>query len=89
MGLHIADIFVLLLYFAGMTAIGVWAARKIKGSDDFFMPRRFGKVMMIMFSFGAGKATQTAFPVSGINGCGCSRRPFIGSSLRFSDVSGL
>ena len=52
-GLHIADILVLLLYFAGMTAIGIWAARKIKNSDDYFMPRRFGKAMMMMFSFGA------------------------------------
>jgi len=64
MGLHIADIFVLVLYFAGMTAIGVWAAKKIKNSADFFMPRRFGKAMMIMFSFGAGTHSDQAVSVA-------------------------
>ena len=54
MGLHLADICILALYFLGMIAIGVWSAKKIKTSADFFMPRRFGKAMMIMFSFGAG-----------------------------------
>lgn len=64
MGLHIADICVLGVYFAGMTVIGVWAARSIKNSADFFMPRRFGKVMMIMFSFGAGTHSDQAVSVA-------------------------
>jgi Na+/proline symporter len=64
MGLHAADIFVLAVYFAGMTVIGVWTARKIKSSADFFMPRRFGKVMMIMFSFGAGTHSDQAVSVA-------------------------
>ena len=53
-GLHVADIFVLVLYLLGMAAIGFWTAKKIKQSQDFFMPRRFGKAMMVMFGFGAG-----------------------------------
>ena len=64
MGLHTADIFVLVLYFAGMTAIGIWASRKIKSSDDFFMPRRFGKIMMTMFSFGSGTHADQAVSVA-------------------------
>lgn len=64
MGLHIADIFVLVLYFAGMTAIGIWASRKIKSSDDFFMPRRFGKILMTMFSFGSGTHADMAVSVA-------------------------
>jgi len=64
MGLHIIDIFVLVFYLAGMTVIGLWAARKIKNSDDYFMPRRFGKVMMIMFSFGSGTHSDQAVSVS-------------------------
>ena len=64
MGLHVADIFILVLYLAGMTVIGVWAARKIKDSADFFMPRRFGKAMMIMFSFGAGTHSDQAVSVA-------------------------
>ena len=79
-GLHIADMCILGLYFAGMTAIGVWAARKIKKTSDFFMPRRFGKAMMIMFAFGTGTHSDQAVGVasksftnglSGISGCGC------------------
>lgn len=63
-GLHIADIFVLVLYFVVIICIGIWTARKVKSSDDFFMPRRFGKVMMIMFSFGAGTHSDQAVSVA-------------------------
>jgi Na+/proline symporter len=64
MGLHLVDICVLGLYFFGMIAIGVWSAKKIKTSADFFMPRRFGKAMMIMFSFGAGTHSDQAVSVA-------------------------
>ena len=63
-GLHVADIFVLALYLAGMAAIGLWSARKIKQSHDFFMPRRFGKAMMVMFGFGAGTHSDQAVGVA-------------------------
>ena len=64
LGLHIADIFVLLLYLLGMAAIGFWSAKKIKQSHDFFMPRRFGKAMMVMFGFGAGTHSDQAVGVA-------------------------
>ncbi len=64
LGLHVADIFVLALYLLGMAAIGVWTAKKIKQSHDFFMPRRFGKVMMVMFGFGAGTHSDQAVVVA-------------------------
>ena len=63
-GLHVADIFVLVLYLLGMAAIGFWSARKIKQSQDFFMPRRFGKAMMVMFGFGAGTHSDQAVGVA-------------------------
>jgi len=63
-GLHVADIFVLVLYLLGMAAIGFWSARKIKESHDFFMPRRFGKAMMVMFGFGAGTHSDQAVGVA-------------------------
>ena len=63
-GLHVADIFVLVLYLLGMAAIGFWSARKIKQSHDFFMPRRFGKLMMVMFGFGAGTHSDQAVGVA-------------------------
>ncbi len=64
MGLHPVDILVLIVYFLGITAIGVWAARKVHDSGDFFMPRRFGKFMMIMFSFGSGTHSDQAVGVA-------------------------
>ena len=64
MGLHAADICVLAFYLLGMIAIGVWSARKIRSSADFFMPRRFGKAMMIMFSFGTGTHSDQAVSVA-------------------------
>jgi SSS family transporter len=64
MGLHPVDILVLIVYFFGITAIGVWAARKVRDSNDFFMPRRFGKLMMIMFSFGSGTHSDQAVGVA-------------------------
>ena len=63
-GLHIADISVLGLYLLGMAVIGFWCAKKIKKSDDFFMPRRFGKAMMVMFGFGAGTHSDQAVGVA-------------------------
>ncbi|MBN1804722.1 MAG: sodium:solute symporter family protein [Sedimentisphaerales bacterium] len=64
MGLHIADICILGIYLLGMAAIGVWTAKKIKKSADFFMPRTFGKLMMVMFGFGAGTHSDQAVGVA-------------------------
>jgi Na+/proline symporter len=63
-GLHIADICILGLYLVVMAAIGFWTAGKIKKSADFFMPRSFGKVMMVMFGFGAGTHSDQAVGVA-------------------------
>lgn len=63
-GLHIADICVLALYLLAMGAIGFWSASKIKKSQDFFMPRQFGKAMMVMFGFGAGTHSDQAVGVA-------------------------
>jgi SSS family transporter len=64
LGLHIADLVVLGLYLIGITIIGVWAARRIKNVADFFMPRRFGKAMMIMHAFGTGTHSDQAVSVA-------------------------
>ncbi|MHC4601724.1 MAG: sodium:solute symporter family transporter, partial [Planctomycetota bacterium] len=64
LGLHIADVFVLGVYLIGVTIIGVWAARRIKNVADFFMPRRFGKAMMIMHAFGTGTHSDQAVSVA-------------------------
>lgn len=63
-GLHPIDIAVVILYLVGITALGVWTARKVKTSSDFFMPRRFGKAMMITNAFGTGTASDQAVVVA-------------------------
>ena len=63
-GLKIADVFVLGLYLVGITAIGIWAARRIRTIADFFMPRRFGKVMMMTHAFGTGTHSDQAVSVA-------------------------
>jgi SSS family transporter len=63
-GLHVADVFVLGLYLVGVTVIGVWAARRIRNIADFFMPRRFGKLMMVTHAFGTGTHSDQAVSVA-------------------------
>jgi len=63
-GLHILDALVIVFYLLGITALGVWAGRKVKGTGDFFMPRRFGKGMMMMHAFGTGTASDQAVIVA-------------------------
>lgn len=58
---HPVDIIVIVAYFAVIIGIGVYASRKMKGVDDYYMGgRRFGKVMMTMYSFGAGTHADSA-----------------------------
>jgi len=64
MPLHAADIVILCIYLLGITAAGIYAARKIRNIADFFMPRRFGKLMMIMHSFGTGTHSDQAVTVA-------------------------
>jgi len=63
-GLHPVDIGVVIVYLLGITALGVWMARRVKNVGDFFMPRRFGKAMMITNAFGTGTASDQAVTVA-------------------------
>lgn len=62
--LHPVDISVIVLYLVSITMLGVWMARRVKDVGDFFMPRRFGKGMMIMHAFGTGTASDQAVTVA-------------------------
>lgn len=64
MHLHWADIFVLVVYVVGITLVGIWASRRIRNISDFFMPRKFGKAMMMMHSFGTGTHSDQAVSVA-------------------------
>ncbi len=63
-GLHWVDVAVVVVYFAGVTAIGLWMARRVRNLSEFFMPRRFGKGMMMMHAFGTGTASDQAVTVA-------------------------
>ena len=63
-GLHILDAIVVVAYLIGVTTLGIWMGHKIRATGDFFMPRRFGKGMMMMHAFGTGTASDQAVVVS-------------------------
>lgn len=64
LGLGAADIAVLVVYFIGITLIGTWAARLVKNMGDFFMPRKFGKTMLVTHAFGTGTHSDQAVGVA-------------------------
>ncbi|MEQ9438956.1 MAG: sodium:solute symporter family protein [Cyclobacteriaceae bacterium] len=64
LGLHIADVIVIILYLIGITIIGIRSARLVKNLGDFFMPRKFGKTMLIMHTFGTGTHSDQAVTVA-------------------------
>jgi len=63
-GLHAADLVCLVLYLAVITVVGLRAARLVHTVRDFFMPRRFGKAMMLMHTFGTGTHSDQAVGVA-------------------------
>lgn len=64
-GIDLWDWSSLLLYFVIVTVSGVWTARKVKDTADFFIGgRRFGKVFMLFFAFGVGTSGNDAVAVS-------------------------
>ena len=63
-GLSAIDYLVIAAYLGGVTALGAWMGRRVIGMNDFAMPRVFGKVMMIFFSFGTGTNTDHVVTVA-------------------------
>ncbi len=64
LGLGVLDWIVLAAYFVVVLAIGVWSYKRVKNMSDFFMGgRRFGKVFMMFFAFGAGTSSEQAISV--------------------------
>jgi Na+/proline symporter len=63
-GLAPLDAIVIVCYLLGITALGIWTGRRVRGTSDFFMPRKFGKGMMMMHAFGTGTASDQAVVVS-------------------------
>lgn len=64
LGMHWLDWAVLAFYFILIVVIGWWSLKKVKDMSDFFMGgRRFGKVFMMFFAFGAGTSSEQAISV--------------------------
>ena len=64
LGLELADWIVLVGYFVLILAIGLWSHKRVKNTADFFMGgRRFGRVFMMFFAFGAGTSSDQAISV--------------------------
>ncbi len=64
LGLSIVDFFVLFVYLIGITLLGIYSMKKIKGVSDFIMPRRFGKWMLTLHAFGSGTHSDQAVGVA-------------------------
>jgi len=58
------DLIALGVYLGALLVIGFWVSRKVKSMEEFVMPKRFGKVLMITFSFGTGTHADEAVGVS-------------------------
>jgi len=65
LGIELIDWAVIILYLVGITFVGLWAMRKVRSSTSFFIgDRKFGKVMMAFFMFGAGTHSDQAVGVA-------------------------
>jgi len=65
LGLELIDWIVIVLYLLVITAVGLWAVRKVRSSASFFIgDRKFGKVMMAFFMFGSGTHSDQAVSVA-------------------------
>jgi len=58
------DLSILVFYLLGITILGVWMARRVRNLSEFIMPRRFGKLMMVMHAFGTGTHSDQAVGVA-------------------------
>lgn len=63
-GLGAADWAVLIVYLAGITLLGIRVSRRVKDMAEFVMPRRFGKLMMLMHGFGTSTHSDQAVSVA-------------------------
>lgn len=63
--LHWVDWLVVGAYLAAMIIVGIRAMRQVKSMDDYYMgSRRFGRLLMILYAFGAGTHADSAVGVT-------------------------
>ncbi len=60
-GFPLIDIITIIVYFGVVLAIGVWASRRIKNEEDYFLGgRRFGKFVQTFAAFGQATSSDSA-----------------------------
>ncbi|MBN2132948.1 MAG: sodium:solute symporter family protein [Sedimentisphaerales bacterium] len=65
LGLRMIDWLVIVAYLVGITVVGVWTIKKVTHSASYFIgDRKFGKWMMMFFTFGAGTHSDQAVSVA-------------------------
>ncbi|MCP3693526.1 MAG: sodium:solute symporter family protein, partial [Planctomycetaceae bacterium] len=64
LGIGYADWAAIAFYLVIVTVAGLWAGRQVKGMRDFVMPRTFGKLFMMMHSFGTATHSDQAVTVA-------------------------
>jgi Na+/proline symporter len=65
-GLSTLDLAVIIIYLVGITAFGLYVARRVKDTEGFFMGnRRFGKALMISQALTTGTRADYAIGVVG------------------------
>jgi Na+/proline symporter len=65
LNLHWLDWAVIAAYFAAMIGVGIRAMLQVRNMDDYYMgSRRFGRVFMILYAFGAGTHADSAVGVT-------------------------
>jgi Na+/proline symporter len=64
-GLSLLDLIILIGYFAVIILVGVISTRLIRSREDYLMGgRRFGKLLMVFFTFGSGTHADSAVGVT-------------------------
>ncbi|MBM4085500.1 MAG: hypothetical protein FJ272_11975, partial [Planctomycetes bacterium] len=65
-GLAIPDLLMMLLYFVGIIAFGLWMSRRVKTEEDYFIGgRKFGKAVLVFHWLCTGTHTDNPVQVSG------------------------
>src|SRR4030042_1023482 len=65
LGVDWVDWLVIFGYLLGVTMLGVWAVKKVRSTASFFISdRKFGKIMMMFFTFGTGTHSDQAVQVA-------------------------
>lgn len=65
LGIGLIEWIVIAVYLLGITALGVWASRRVHSSASFFMgDRKYGPILMAFFMFGTGTHSDQAVSVA-------------------------